>query len=90
MASGPEHYRRAEALLASCQVTTDRDEDGTVVEIYPSYEYDDVSGRDVNTTGNALLAAQVHAELAKTAALMDLIGATVNGVVTPGWGEALS
>lgn len=37
----------------------------------------------------ALGEAQAHATLAQVAATMDLVGATVNRQVSPGWGEAI-
>jgi hypothetical protein len=83
--NGPEHYRRAELLLESCQTGTEPD--GT--EFYPSTERLEDDDPDVNTIGNALLAAHVHATLALAAAQMDLVGATVNGVVSAGWSEVL-
>lgn len=66
--NGPEHYRRAEALLDSCQLPgrPDIDDLGRVVESYPSTEIPDTEPE--NTIGNALLAAQVHATLALAAA----------------------
>jgi hypothetical protein len=63
--SGPEHYRQAELLLESCHYTVDSD--GT--EMYPATEeVDPETGDRVNTIGNALAAAQVHATLALAAA----------------------
>jgi len=67
--NGPEHFRRAEALLRSCTIgEPDIDSEGVVVPTYPATEYDEVLGREVNSVGNALLAAQVHATLAVAAA----------------------
>lgn len=66
--NGPEHYRRAEALLDSCQAGTDRDDEGRVVEGYPSTERLLPEDEPENTIGNALLAAHVHATLALAAA----------------------
>lgn len=65
--NGPEHYRRAEALLHTSQVAnlTDIDEYGRTVEFYP--ERDDLPHNDVmheHDPGNHLAAAQVHATLA--------------------------
>ncbi|HEV2780388.1 MAG TPA: hypothetical protein VGX25_13445 [Actinophytocola sp.] len=57
--TGPEHYRLAEALLTSCQLSSDLPED---VEYYPAKE------DGVDTCANALAAAQVHATLALAAA----------------------
>jgi hypothetical protein len=69
--NGPEHYRRAEALLESCQLAADADADGSITEIYPAVEDAGDDERPVNTVGNALLAAHVHATLAHAAATID-------------------
>lgn len=69
--NGPEHYREAERLLKSCQSPGERHPDDA--EEYPALE------DGVNSIGNALVAAQVHATLALTAA-------TVGG--GPRWFEA--
>lgn len=64
--NGPEHYAAAEELLTSCQLV--QLEEGP--EIYPPVGpgHED----DLDTCRNALMAAQVHATLAHTAALADL------------------
>jgi hypothetical protein len=62
--NGPEHYRAAELLLASCQLGRP-DADGT--EYYAAGDDPPGSGGP-NTLGNALTAAQVHATLAFAAA----------------------
>lgn len=59
--TGPEHYREAEKLLESCQVPPKDDQ----FEVYPPYP---AAEEDLNTVGNALRAAQVHATLALAAA----------------------
>lgn len=62
MATGPEHYRMAEALLAACQLTDSGDDD--CPEVYPA-----IPGNDgVDEVSNTLRAAQVHATLALAAA----------------------
>lgn len=62
--TGPEHYRVAELLLASCQLGSP-DGDGT--EYYSPGDDPPGSG-GINTLANALAAAQVHATLALAAA----------------------
>ena len=57
--TGPEHYREAEKLLRSCQIDRATDREAAT---YPAVE------DGVNTIGNALAAAQVHATLALAAA----------------------
>jgi hypothetical protein len=66
---GPEHYQVAEALLDSCRIVggDDLDDRGRLVPTYPATEWDRDRG-EVNTIGNALAAAQVHATLALAAA----------------------
>jgi hypothetical protein len=59
LVTGPEHYREAERLLLSCQITR---ADENNVAIYPAVE------DGLHTTTNALTAAQVHATLALAAA----------------------
>lgn len=69
--NGPEHYRIAEELLRSATVGQDDvAEDGTPIPTYPAWEYDPDTARDINTVGNALAAAQVHATLAHAAAVV--------------------
>ncbi len=65
--NGPEHYRMAERLLRSCQLPPilDHPDDAPT---YPASEWDESTDREVNTIGNALVAAQVHATLALAAA----------------------
>lgn len=55
--TGPGHYQEAERLLDSCRLYVDGES-----EIYPERE------NGVDTCGNALAAAQVHATLALAAA----------------------
>lgn len=57
--NGPEHYHEAERLLRSCQLVSATADNAA---IYPELE------EGVNTTANALAAAQVHAMLALAAA----------------------
>lgn len=59
--TGPEHYREAEKLLRSCQIDRATDREAAT---YPAVE------DGVNSIGNALAAAQVHATLALAAALL--------------------
>ncbi|WP_367128281.1 hypothetical protein [Saccharothrix sp. HUAS TT1] len=59
MATGPEHYQAAEKLLASCQLQAPGDRNA---ETYPERE------DGVDSIGNALKAARVHATLALAAA----------------------
>lgn len=59
MATGPEHYREAEKLLRLCQIDRANDREAAT---YPAVE------DGVNSIGNALAAAQVHATLALAAA----------------------
>lgn len=92
--TGPEHYHRAEALLASCMIGDDVDDQGRISETYPAYEYDPDTGRDVNTTGNALVAAQVHAALALAAATAEPLAQGYDGpddsTIVAAWSEAIS
>ena len=57
--NGPDHYREAEQLLNSCQLPGFGPGGA---EQYPAHE------DGVNSIGNALAAAQVHATLAVAAA----------------------
>jgi hypothetical protein len=71
--NGPEHYRRAEALLESCRIpgSDDYDPDLGVVESYTPSLDDIGTGEDpevVDYSRNALMAAGVHATLAVAAA----------------------
>jgi hypothetical protein len=71
--NGPEHYRRAEALLESCRIpgSDDYDPDLGVVESYTPSLDDIGTGEDpevVDSCPNALMAAGVHATLAVAAA----------------------
>jgi hypothetical protein len=71
--NGPEHYRRAEALLESCRIpgSDDYDPDLGVVESYTPSLDDIGTGEDpevVDSSRNALMAAGVHATLAVAAA----------------------
>jgi hypothetical protein len=71
--NGPEHYRRAEALLESCRIpgSDDYDPDLGVVESYTPSLDDIGTGEDpevVDSCRNALWAAGVHATLAVAAA----------------------
>lgn len=72
--TGPEHYAEAERLLWQA----DR---------HVSVNMEALTGE---RKADVIAAAQVHARLAQVAATMDLTGATVNGVVSPGWKEALA
>lgn len=61
--NGPEHFREAERLLVDCQLAAGDDDPP---EVYPAFE-----DGGVNSIGNALAAAQVHATLAQAAAIID-------------------
>jgi hypothetical protein len=84
--TGPEHYRRAERLLQSCQVgEPDYDDDGTAVEAYgTARDLDD----GVDGCRNALLAAQVHATLALAA--ITAANLLPVSLAREGWPEAIS
>lgn len=90
MASGSEHYRRAEVLLESCQLgEPDYDPDGTPVEGYGTAQIVDPLARDpreevVDDSRNALMAAQTHATLALAAATADA------GHCCNGWTDAIA
>lgn len=58
--TGSEHYHEAERLLLDCQVAPADNRDPAV---YPAREH------GVDSVGNALAAAQVHATLALAAAM---------------------
>lgn len=84
--TGPEHFRRAEAILDSCQVvaSSDVDDDDRVVEHYP--ETFDGTRDDVDPLlreydpSNALRAAKVHA-------LLSLAAVMSWGQVSEGYGR---
>lgn len=61
--TGPEHYRLAEKLLESARLRSEHDHPDDA-PTYPAVEYDPAKGQDINTVGNAIAAAQVHATLA--------------------------
>lgn len=67
--NGPEHYRRAQALVRSCFHDVQFDDEGELVEVYT----DDIDADDPDAEGirNALKAAGVHATLALTAATIE-------------------
>lgn len=68
--TGPEHYRRAEALLEYQQRPgwTDVDDEGRTVESYAPVTGDDDPADPRDLSRNPLMAAQVHATLALAAA----------------------
>lgn len=80
--TGPEHYRAAELLLASCQVGSP-DAEGT--EYYAAGDDPPGSG-GINTLANALAAAQVHATLALVQATLD-VAQTAGGGSWPNQGS---
>jgi hypothetical protein len=84
--TGPEHYREAENLLVSCQlIRTDEH------EIYPEVGLGHED--DVDSCRNALMAAQVHATLALTAAQAEPIAqslGTEGDEIATAWSEAIS
>lgn len=93
--NGPEHYRRAEALLDSCQVATllDIDDEGRAVEHYPVTEWDVDGEREEDTVSASLAAAQVHATLALAAAQVEAAYVTAtnghDGAIRTDWVEAI-
>lgn len=92
--TGPEHYRRAEALLESCQLPgrNDKAADGTPIENYPALE--DRGEGPEDTVGHALAAAQVHATLALAAARAESIAQGFDGpddtTIPMAWSAAIS
>lgn len=94
--NGPEHYRRAEALLVSCQDPSiqDLDDDGRVVEFYPERDlFAPGDPKHEHDPANALLAAQVHAALALAAAVAPghaLAVSDLPGRLMDGWIGVLS
>ncbi len=76
--TGPEHYRRAEVLLESCQAPgePDYEPDGTPVEPYGTAINED----EVDDCRNALMAAHVHATLALAAATLECASTDQNSL----------
>jgi len=83
--TGPEHYREAERLLLSCQITSADENDAAV---YPAVE------DGMHTTTNALAAAHVHAMLALAAATAEPIAQAYDGpddiTIPMAWSKAIS
>lgn len=81
--NGHEHYLEAERLLKSCQSPGERHPDDA--EEYPALE------DGVNSIGNALAAAQVHATLALAAAtaMPDVSRFMGDSVRVTDWGHAI-
>jgi hypothetical protein len=71
--NGPEHYAEGERVLAVAE----------------GLDWQTPDGMDGSFARLCIEAAQAHFAAAQVAATMDVAGASVNGVVTTGWADAI-